>query len=149
MALDFSSEVFCCFAFYAMLLLLKMYFVAILTGQLRLRRKAFANPEDALRHGGLKFYRRDEDVERCRRLHRNDLECILPFLLIAVLYCQLEPSPAMARFYFRSFFLARVAHTFAYLYALPAPSRSLAYTLGLLPCLSMALKILINVASYW
>ncbi|XP_069054798.1 prostaglandin E synthase-like [Lepisosteus oculatus] len=149
MALDLRDEVCCSFVFYAVLLVLKMFGVAVLTGQLRLRRKAFANPEDALRHGGVKFCRRDEDVERCRRLHRNDLECILPFLFTGALYCLLEPAPATARLYFRAFFLARLAHTAAYLCALPAPARSLAYALGQLPCLSMALKILINVASYW
>ena len=103
------SDVFSCFVFYAVLLILKMYALAILTGQLRLRKKvnrllcnrfrnpkninnraktkpmqqrwlyicelysnsfgfqAFANPEDALRHGGLEFFREDPDVERCRR----------------------------------------------------------------------------------
>jgi len=29
--------------------------------------QAFANPEDALRNGGLQYYREDPDVERCRR----------------------------------------------------------------------------------
>lgn len=29
--------------------------------------QAFANPEDALRNGGLQYYRQDPDVERCRR----------------------------------------------------------------------------------
>lgn len=29
--------------------------------------KAFANPEDALRHGGLQYHREDPYVERCRR----------------------------------------------------------------------------------
>lgn len=29
--------------------------------------KAFANPEDALRHGGLQYHRQDPYVERCRR----------------------------------------------------------------------------------
>lgn len=91
-----TSEVFSCFAFYGALLIIKMYIIAIITGQLRLRRKvriwltnsgtirvhilfekwqsiyfspikAFANPEDALRHGGLQYQRYDPYVERCRR----------------------------------------------------------------------------------
>ncbi|KAK4811698.1 hypothetical protein QYF61_024770 [Mycteria americana] len=48
-----------------------MYVVAIITGQVRLRKKAFANPEDALRNGGLQYYREDPDVERCRRRVRG------------------------------------------------------------------------------
>lgn len=33
--------------------------------------QAFANPEDALRNGGLQYYREDPDVERCRRRVRG------------------------------------------------------------------------------
>ena len=90
-----TSEVFACFVFYGTLLVIKMYVVAIITGQVRLRKKvracapgerwkrlccnlkkystffcpikAFANPEDALRHGGLQYHRKDPYVERCRR----------------------------------------------------------------------------------
>jgi prostaglandin-E synthase 1 len=38
------SDVFSCFVFYAVLLILKMYFLAILTGQLRLRKKVSRVP---------------------------------------------------------------------------------------------------------
>ncbi|OXB73526.1 UNVERIFIED_CONTAM: hypothetical protein H355_012493, partial [Colinus virginianus] len=62
-----GNTVFLSFAFYSTILILKMYVVAIITGQVRLRKKAFANPEDALRNGGLQYYREDPDVERCRR----------------------------------------------------------------------------------
>ncbi|KAF7642139.1 hypothetical protein LDENG_00263920 [Lucifuga dentata] len=61
------DEVFSCFVFYSVLLVLKMYILAIITGQLRLRKKAFVNPEDAMRHGGLLYHRIDPDVERYRR----------------------------------------------------------------------------------
>ncbi|XP_020380079.1 prostaglandin E synthase-like [Rhincodon typus] len=149
MILNLTNEVFCSFVFYAVLLLIKMFALAVLTGQVRLRKKAFANPEDALRRGNLKLCRTDRDVERCRRAHRNDMECIYPFLFLGVLYCFLDPSPSIARIHFRIFFLARLLHTVAYLFALKAPTRSLAYTVGQIPCFSMALKILINVASYW
>ncbi|XP_038672200.1 prostaglandin E synthase-like [Scyliorhinus canicula] len=149
MTLNLQNEVFCSFIFYAVLSIIKMFALAVLTGQVRLRKKAFANPEDALRHGGLKFCRTDPDVERCRRAHGNDMECIYPFLILGMLYCFLDPTPSIARIHFRIFFLARLLHTLAYLFALKAPTRSLAYTVGQIPCFSMALKILINVASYW
>nr|XP_033772859.1 prostaglandin E synthase-like isoform X1 [Geotrypetes seraphini] len=149
MSLELRNEAFSSFVLYATLLVIKMYLLAILTGQLRLRRKAFANPEDAVRHGGLKYCRKDPDVERCRRLHRNDMECIFPFLFIGVLYCMLDPSPTIAKVHFQIFFLARLLHTIAYLFALRAPIRSLAYTLGQIPCFSMAIKILINAAFSW
>ncbi|PKU35725.1 prostaglandin e hypothetical protein [Limosa lapponica baueri] len=62
-----ENAVFMSFTFYSTILILKMYVVAIITGQVRLRKKAFANPEDALRNGGLQYHREDPDVERCRR----------------------------------------------------------------------------------
>lgn len=35
--------------------------------------QAFANPEDALRHGGLQYCRSDQDVDRCLRQVLLDL----------------------------------------------------------------------------
>ncbi|XP_071768081.1 prostaglandin E synthase [Centroberyx gerrardi] len=142
------NEVFSCFVFYGVLLVVKMYVIAILTGQVRLRKKAFANPEDSLRHGGLEFNREDPDVERCRRAHRNDLENILPFLFLGAVYSLTGPSLAVARLHFVVFFIARVVHTVAYLLALRAPTRSLAYTVGQVPCVSMALQVLFSVSTY-
>ncbi|KAF6729085.1 Prostaglandin E synthase [Oryzias melastigma] len=129
------NEVFSCFLFYAVLLILKMYVIAIITGQVRLRKKAFANPEDALRHGGLQFHREDPYVERCRRAHINDMENILPFLFLGAIYSLTGPS-------------FRLLHTVAYLLALRAPTRSVAYTIAQIPCVSMAVQILTSVMAY-
>ncbi|XP_055002450.1 prostaglandin E synthase [Sorex araneus] len=123
------------------LLLLKMFAVAVITGQVRLRKKAFANPEDALRHGGPQYCRSDPDVERCLRAHRNDMETIYPFLFLGLAYSFLGPDPVVARLHFLVFFLGRLAHTVAYLGKLRAPTRSLAYVLAQLPCASMALQV--------
>ncbi|XP_041816533.1 prostaglandin E synthase [Chelmon rostratus] len=142
------NEVFSCFVFYGVLLVLKMYVIAIITGQVRLRKKAFANPEDALRHGGLQFHREDPYVERCRRAHMNDLENILPFLFLGAVYSMTGPSLAVARLHFLVFFMARVLHSVAYLLALRAPTRSLAYVVAQVPCVSMAVQILMAVAGY-
>ncbi|XP_072309685.1 prostaglandin E synthase [Eucyclogobius newberryi] len=143
-----NNQVFSCFVFYAVLLLLKMYSIAIIVGQLRLRKKSFANPEDALRHGGLQFFRQDSDVERARRAHLNDLETILPFLFIGAVYSLTGPSLFVARLHFLVFFLARLLHSLAYLFALKAPTRSVAYSVGLLSCVIMAVQVLMAVASY-
>ncbi|XP_034753169.1 prostaglandin E synthase [Etheostoma cragini] len=148
MAVLIRNEVFSCFVFYGVLLVIKMYIIAIITGQMRLRKKAFANPEDALRHGGLQYHREDPYVERCRRAHVNDMENILPFLFLGAIYSMTEPSLAVARIHFLVFFMARILHTFAYLFALRAPTRSLAYTVAQIPCISMAVQILIAVAAY-
>ncbi|KAM9840947.1 prostaglandin E synthase [Aulostomus maculatus] len=142
------NDVFSCFVFYGVLLVIKMYIIAIITGQVRLRKKAFTNPEDALRHGGLQYHREDQYVERCRRAHLNDLENIPAFLFLGAIYSMIGPSLTVARLHFLVFFLARVLHTVAYLLALRAPTRSLAYIVAQVPCVSMALQILIAVAAY-
>ncbi|XP_035410925.2 prostaglandin E synthase isoform X1 [Cygnus atratus] len=144
-----ENKVFLSFAFYSTILIVKMYVVAIITGQVRLRKKAFANPEDALRNGGLQYYRQDPDVERCRRAHRNDMENIFPFLFLGAIYSLLEPSPAVARLHFFVFCAGRMVHTVAYLLRLKAPTRSVAYSVAQLPCFSMALQILLAAAPYW
>ncbi|NXT19629.1 PTGES synthase, partial [Syrrhaptes paradoxus] len=77
-----ENTVFMSFAFYSTILILKMYVVAIITGQVRLRKKAFANPEDALRNGGLQYYREDPDVERCRRRVRGRAGIAVPGLAV-------------------------------------------------------------------
>uniref|UniRef100_UPI0037E8CADE prostaglandin E synthase n=1 Tax=Semicossyphus pulcher TaxID=241346 RepID=UPI0037E8CADE len=148
MAALLKNEVFSCFVFYGVLLVIKMYIIAIITGQVRLRKKAFANPEDALRHGGVQFHREDPYVERCRRAHVNDLENILPFLFLGAIYSMTGPSLAVARLHFLVFFMGRVLHSVAYLFALRAPTRSLAYTVAQIPCVSMALQTLMSVAAY-
>ncbi|XP_070845194.1 prostaglandin E synthase [Chaetodon trifascialis] len=148
MAVMIRNEVFSCFVFYAVLLVMKMYIIAIITGQVRLRKKAFANPEDALRHGGLQFHREDPYVERCRRAHINDLENILPFLFLGAVYSMTGPSLAVARLHFVVFLVARVLHSVAYLLALRAPTRSLAYIVAQVPCVSMAVQVLMAVAGY-
>uniref|UniRef100_A0A3Q0QYD1 Prostaglandin E synthase n=1 Tax=Amphilophus citrinellus TaxID=61819 RepID=A0A3Q0QYD1_AMPCI len=142
------NPVFSCFVFYGVLLVLKMYVIAVITGQVRLRKKAFANPEDALRHGGLQYHREDPYVERCRRAHINDMENILPFLFLGAIYAMTGPSLWVARLHFLVFFICRVLHSIAYLLALQAPTRSVAYTVAQIPCVSMAVQILMAVKAY-
>ncbi|XP_035248129.1 prostaglandin E synthase [Anguilla anguilla] len=144
-----DNEVFASFVFYSTLLILKMYILAIITGQQRLHRKAFCNPEDAMRHGGLQYHREDPDVERSRRAHRNDMENIFPFLFLGAVYSITEPTLLIARVHFQVFFLARIMHTVAYLFALKAPTRSVSYTIGQVSCLSMLVQILLTVGSHW
>lgn len=110
--------------------------------------QAFANPEDAQRHGGLQYCRSDPDVERCLRAHRNDMETIYPFLFLGLVYSFLGPDPFVAWMHFLIFFLGRMVHTIAYLGKLRAPTRSLAYTLAQLPCASMALQIVWEAARH-
>ncbi|XP_051685474.1 prostaglandin E synthase [Oryctolagus cuniculus] len=143
-----SGQALPAFLLCSALLVLKMYVVAVITGQVRLRKKAFANPEDALRHGGPQYCRSDPDVERCLRAHRNDMETIYPFLFLGLVYSFLGPEPSVAWMHFLVFFLGRLVHTVAYLGKLRPPTRSVAYTLAQLPCASMALQILWEAARH-
>ncbi|GAA6103354.1 prostaglandin E synthase [Tachysurus ichikawai] len=140
-----ENSVFSCFVFYSILLILKMYTIAVITGQVRLRKKAFANPEDAERHGGAQFCRTDPYVERCRRAHFNAMENILPFIFLGAIYSMTGPSLLIAKVHFLVFFLGRMMHSVAYLFALKAPTRSLAYIIAQVPCFSMAIQILLTV----
>ncbi|XP_060768342.1 prostaglandin E synthase [Neoarius graeffei] len=140
-----ENPVFSCFVFYSTLLILKMYTIAVITGQVRLRNKAFANPEDAVRHGGEQYCRTDPFVERCRRAHNNDMENIYPFLFLGAFYSMTGPSLVIAQGHFLVFFLGRIVHSVAYLLALKAPTRSVAYTIAQVPCVSMAIQILLTV----
>lgn len=76
------------------------------------------------------------------------MENIFPFLFLGAVYSMTGPSLAVARLHFLLFFLARVLHSVAYVFALQAPTRSLAYTVAQIPCVSMALQVLTAVATY-
>lgn len=79
------------------------------------------------------------------RCHQNDLENILPFVLIGLLYALTEPDLAVALLHFRIFAASRIFHTVAYLAVLPQPSRALSWVVGVLVTLSMAYRLLSTV----
>ncbi|CAI9555795.1 unnamed protein product [Staurois parvus] len=83
------------------------------------------------------------------KAHRNDMENIYPFLFLGAIYSLLDPNLNIARIHFLIFFVGRLVHTVAYVFAMKAPTRSLAYSIAQLPCFSMALQILYSVTSYW
>nr|XP_044995542.1 microsomal glutathione S-transferase 1 [Jaculus jaculus] len=106
----------------------------------------FANPEDCASFGkgenAKKYMRTDDSVERVRRAHLNDLENIVPFLGIGLLYSLSGPDLSTALLHFRVFVGARVYHTLAYLTPLPQPNRALAFFVGYGVTLSMAYRVL-------
>ncbi|MGH0167936.1 UNVERIFIED_CONTAM: hypothetical protein FKN15_053781 [Acipenser sinensis] len=118
-----DNEAFGSFVFYSTLLIIKMYIVAIITGQVRLRKKV-----------------RNTALSLVTLAHHNDMENIFPFLFLGAVYSMTEPTLLIARTHFQVFFLGRVVHTVAYLLALKAPTRSLAYIVAQVPCFSMAVR---------
>ncbi|XP_004281153.1 microsomal glutathione S-transferase 1 isoform X1 [Orcinus orca] len=141
-----ENEVFMAFASYTTIVLSKMMFMSTATAFYRLTRKVFANPEDCASFGkgeiAKKYLRTDDRVERVRRAHLNDLENIVPFLGIGLLYSLSGPDLSTAILHFRLFVGARIYHTIAYLIPLPQPNRALAFFLGYGVTLSMAYRLL-------
>ena len=84
----------------------------------------------------------DPDVERVRRNHLNDLENIVPFVLIGFGYVSCGPSLFLALWHFRLFFVSRLCHTLAYQIPLAQPTRLISFLVGLLVTISMALQLL-------
>ncbi|XP_036374170.1 microsomal glutathione S-transferase 1-like [Megalops cyprinoides] len=141
-----DSEVFLAFSTYATIVILKMMLMSFMTSYFRLTRKVFANLEDtALVRGEedkKKLVRVDADVERVRRCHQNDLENVVPFVLIGLLYALTGPDLYTALLHFRVFVGSRFFHSVAYLTPLPQPCRALAFLVGMGSNLSMAYRVL-------
>ncbi|NXA12018.1 MGST1 transferase, partial [Sapayoa aenigma] len=141
-----DNEVFRAYATYTAIVLLKMMLMSPITAYFRYTRKAFVNPEDTAAFGkgdsAKKYLRTDADVERVRRGHLNDLENIVPFVGIGLLYALSGPELSTALLHFRIFAGARILHTFAYLIPLPQPGRGLSWAVGYAVTFSMAYQVL-------
>ncbi len=71
------------------------------------------NPEDA-KAGEGKVDFKDDDVERVRRAHLNDMENIYLFCATSGFYLLTEPEVSTATNLIRVFTAARYLHTIAY-----------------------------------
>ncbi|XP_043228046.1 microsomal glutathione S-transferase 1-like [Amphibalanus amphitrite] len=140
--LNMSNPVFVTYLFYAAVLGLKTLFMSLFTARHRMGNKVFANPEDAKGlQGKVKFDH--PDVERVRRAHLNDLENVLPFLILCPLYLATGPAAATATTLIRVFAAARLLHTVVYLNVVPQPSRVLCFTVGIVVTVYMCVQILL------
>jgi glutathione S-transferase len=84
----------------------------------------------------------DDDVDRSRRMHRNDLENILPFLACGLIFVAAAPSQMLATILMSTFVLARLAHTVAYATAQSHEIRATLYTIGSAVVIVMAVYVL-------
>ena len=132
------------FAVCAGILVLKMLLTANLTGILRTSRRVFASPEDYRFFGAEPVAQPDEQIERIRRAHRNDLENILPFLVIGFLYAMTGPSYTVAWWLFVSFTVARLLHTAVYIAGLQ-PWRTVFFGIGSIALYAMTLIVVVRV----
>ena len=128
-----------------LILVVKMIAVGWCTSFYRIRDKTFATPEDYRLQGLTPKITVNEDVERARRAHRNDLENILPYFGVGLLYALTNPSPLAAQIYFIGYTAARVLHSIFYLRQLQ-PWRTVAFGVGQI---LMVVMVVSTLASLW
>lgn len=147
--LSLTNPVFITYAIAASLMVLKIMVQGWITVVRMLANSGgFVNPEDANagpanpkpRAGQLDV---NDDVDRSRRIHRNDLENIPAFLAIGLLFVLIGPPLAAAQWLMFGFVAARLAHTIAYSTAQSHEVRATFYTVGSLTVIAMAVWVLL------
>jgi uncharacterized MAPEG superfamily protein len=133
------------YAITTVLLFVKMLANSAVQAYHRIGKKAFAIPEDARFFGGVEPLVQDlPEVQRASAIWRNDLENIPIFLFLALVYVLVDGSPSAAPYYFGTFVVARFAHMLFYMNAMQ-PWRFLAFLVGQLASLGLAVQILMAV----
>src|SRR5262245_35333988 len=132
------------FAVVYLLLALKIAAVGTYTSVLRLRRRVFATPEDYRLQGLAPRETRDEEIERVRRAHQNDLENILPFFVVGFVFLMTRPTLLAAQIYGIGYLIARILHSVFYIRGMQ-PHRTIAFTAGAILTLAMLIQTLIGV----
>lgn len=133
---------------YGGLVLLKTIAMSPITIFYRMKYKSFPSPEDAVVQAGedkemqRKLLAKNDEVERARSAHMNDIENVVPFVLLSLLFIGIQPDPSTASFLFKVFAGARVFHTVSYLGKFRQPCRGLSFAVGMLVNSYMAMEIL-------
>jgi len=145
--MNVNSELFGAFAFHAGLMAVNTLTKSFLTARQRFRKGNFISREDGAHKPQLKIgVGIDDDVERVRRAHQNDIENIFPFLTLGLLYLFTNPEHSTAQLCFRIFSGARLLHSFVYLWEIPQPTRALAFFAGMGVNFFMGYKVLCHFA---
>ena len=132
-----SPDAFLPLALGLVLLCLKALMLGMATAAMRGRHKRFINPEDAAWLSGEAVGLGDDPGARIGRAHRNDLENLLIFFILASIYLVRGGPPVAAWMYTGTFLLARFVHTLAYLTATPALRRN-SYAVAFFTLLALA-----------
>lgn len=144
-----TNPMFVTYAIAASLMVLKIMLQGWITVARMLKNDAgLVNPED-LKPGPTNRDPRPEqlhpleDVERSRRIHRNDLENIPAFLAIGLLFVAIQPPLFWAQWLMYGFVAARLLHTIAYSTAQRHEVRATFYSIGSLIVIAMAVWVLV------
>merc|ERR1711997_89846 len=138
--LNVEKDLFQAYAFYTAIVVFKMMIMSFLTARQRFKTMTFISSEDA-KQPGTKCGS-NEDIERVRRAHQNDIENVVPFAILGFLYIFTAPAYGTALLCYRLFVGARILHSIVYLLVIPQPSRALAFFVGIFVNLFMAYKII-------
>lgn len=146
--LTLTNPVFVTYAIAASIMVLKIMLQGWITVmRMMANQGGFVNPEDAKAglanpkpHAGQLDV--NDDVDRSRRIHRNDLENIPAFLAIGLLFVLIGPPLATAQWLMYGFVAARLAHFVAYSTAQSHEVRATFYTIGSLIVMAMAIWVL-------
>ena len=149
-----TNPVFVTYAIAASLMVLKIMLQGWVTvARMMSNSGGFVNPEDANAgpanpkpHAGQLDL--NDDVDRSRRIHRNDLENIPAFLAIGLLFVLIDPPLAAAQWLMYGFVVARLLHTAAYSTAQSHEVRATFYSVGSLIVIAMAVWVLVVAAQH-
>uniref|UniRef100_F6Z3Z5 Microsomal glutathione S-transferase 1 n=1 Tax=Ciona intestinalis TaxID=7719 RepID=F6Z3Z5_CIOIN len=146
-AFTLENEAFSGLVFYGGLCLAKTAAMSMVTAYHRITKGAMPTEEDTRMmtkdpEKMKKMLVPNDDVERVRRCHLNDIENIIPFVIIGFAYILTDPAVETAIFHFQLFTGSRISHTFCYLIPIPQPSRFVFCMSGYMATLSMAFRTL-------
>lgn len=151
--LSLHNPVFATYVVAAALMILKSAGMSWLTVARMMKAKGgFRSPEDVRKtpmnpEPDPKQLDRNEDVERVRRIHLNDLENIPFFLAAGFLFVLTDPSLTLARVLLYGYVVTRLLHFAAYLSARTHDTRAMLWTPGSLIILFMAGRALLAALS--
>ena len=132
------------YALCVIVLFIKMFAVSCYQGLLRIRFRAFTNPEDAAFFNRTAREKELAQVTRAARVWANDLESIPAFFALGGIAIAMN-APASATVGLSVLFtLARVLHSLTYLKHVQ-PWRTVFYGVGILCLLGFCATIAINV----
>lgn len=103
--------------------------------------QTFPTIEDAEKFSKDKKVKIDEDVERVRRAHLNDIENIPAFITVAFFYMLTQPDEILAINLIRIAAIARIVHTYAYVFLQKHQPRGIAWAL----CFGVTMFMGVNV----
>ncbi len=136
MDLSLSNPLFATYVIAASLMILKAVGMSWLTVQRMMQANGgFRSPED-LRKTPLnpnpdpKQLEPNENVERIRRIHQNDLENLPFFLVAGLLFILTIPPLALAQWLLYGYVVSRVLHFIAYFTAQTHDMRATLWTVG-------------------